>query len=345
VPEAAPGAPLGADAADGTPGQDAHQSERSAARASAAVATRPLTAGDLPACADVFYAALDDLSERRHEAPWPRNEASLLRLYERLLSSHPAGGAIAHLDGRAVGFGIAVERELTWFLGFLFVTPDLQARGVGRRLLERILPAVGAEAWLAGGGVLATCAEAIQAVSTGLYASLAMRPRDPIYQLVGTLRTDALRRLPPSVEGLPFERLESTEGPAALAETLAPLDLAAVGHRRPVDHRDDRAEGRQGVLFRDRGDGRALGYGYVQPSGRLGPAFVTDADLLEGVVSELVGRVQPPGAWQLVVPGASAAMAALLRAGLRFDDAPIVHCASAPCLAVEAYLLRSFALP
>jgi hypothetical protein len=46
-----------------------------------------------------------------------------------------------------------------------------------------------------------------------------------------------------------------------------------------------------------------------------------------------------------VVPGASAAMAALLRAGLRFDDPPVVHCASAPCLAVEAYLLRSFALP
>jgi GNAT superfamily N-acetyltransferase len=309
------------------------------------VATRSLTVVDLPACADVFYAALDDLSVRRHEAPWPRNEASLLRLYERLLSSHPAGGAIAELDGRAVGFGIAVERELTWFLGFLFVAPDTQARGIGRRLLELILPTAGVDGWLADGGVLATCAEAVQPVSTGLYASLAMRPRDPIYQLVGTLEEHVLRGLPPSVEGVPFEDVEARAGPASLAEALAPLDLAAVGHRRPIDHRDDRTEGRQGVLFRDRGDGRAVGYGYVQPSGRLGPAFVTEPELLEGVVSDLIRRVRPVGAWQLVVPGASVAMAALLRAGLRFDDPPVVHCASAPCLAVEAYLLRSFALP
>ena len=341
--DAAQGAPVGA--ADGAAMERRDPPHVSASRTSAEAVTRPLTAGDLPACAEVFYAALDDLSERRREAPWPRNEASLLRLYERLLSSHPAGGAITELGGRTVGFGIAVERELTWFLGFLFVAPDLQARGIGRRVLERILPAVGAESWLAQGGVLATCAEAVQPVSTGLYASLGMRPRDPIYQLVGSLRVEALRRLPPSIESLPFERQEAIGGPASLAETLAPLDLAAVGHRRPIDHRDDRAEGRQGVLFRDRGDGRAVGYGYVQPSGRLGPAFVTDPELLEGVIADLAGRVQPPGAWQLVVPGASAAMAALLRAGLRFDDAPIVHCASAPCLAVEAYLLRSFALP
>jgi hypothetical protein len=34
-----------------------------------------------------------------------------------------------------------------------------------------------------------------------------------------------------------------------------------------------------------------------------------------------------------------------LRAGLRLDEPPIVHCSSAASLAVESYLLRSFALP
>lgn len=309
------------------------------------MAIRALTALDLPVCADVFYAALDDLSERRHQAPWPRSDAAMLRLYGRLLASHPAGGAVAELDGHTVGFGIAVERERSWFLGFLFVEPAHQAGGIGRRLLERILPAAGVGAWLADGGVLATCAEAIQPVSTGLYAALEMRPRDPIYLLVGTPRTGALRALPSSVEGQPFEQVEATEGAQWLAETLAPLDLAAVGHRRPIDHRDDRAEGRQGVLFRDRGDGRVLGYGYAQQSGRFGPAYVIEPALLEGVVADLIGRVEPPGSWQFVVPGASVVMAPLVRAGLRFDDPPIVHCASAPCLAVDSYLLRSFALP
>ena len=315
------------------------------ARAPAEVTIRSMTSGDVAPSSTVFYAALDGLTERRHQAPWPRNEAPMLRLFERLLASHPAGGAVATIGSRVVGFGIAVERERSWFLGFLFVEPALQAAGVGRRLLERILPAKGAQAWLADGGVLATCAEAIQLVSTGLYASLAMRPRDPIYPMVGMPRAEALGRLPQSVEGVTFERIEASEGPQWLAETLAPLDVAAVGHRRPIDHRDDSTEGRRGVLFRDRGDGHALGYGYVQPVGRIGPAYVTDPALLEGVVADLIGRVQPPGAWQFFVPGASASMTALLRAGLRLDDPPIMHCSSGPSLAVESYLLRSFALP
>jgi GNAT superfamily N-acetyltransferase len=300
---------------------------------------------DVPAAAAVFYAALDDLSERRHEAPWPRNEASVLRLYRRLLASHPAGSAVATIQDHVVGFGIAVERETTWFLGFLFIEPGLQGRGIGHRVLESILPSSGTDAWLAGGGVLATCAEAVQAISTGLYASLGMRPRDPIYQLVGTPRADALRRLPPSVEGVPFEPVEAAHGTEWLAEVLAPLDLAAVGYRRAIDHRDDRAEGRRGILYRDRGDGHAMGYGYVHPSGRIGPAYVTDPQLLEGVVADLLLREQPAGAWQFAIPGASAVLAPLLRAGLRVDEPPVVHCASAPYLAVEAYLLRSFALP
>jgi len=300
---------------------------------------------DLASCVEVFYAALDGLSEGRHEAPSPRNEASMLRLFERLWSSHPSGGAVALLDGDVIGFGIAVERERIWFLGFLFVLPSHQASGLGGRILQAITPAGGTSGWLAQGGVLGTCAEAIQPVSTGLYASLGMRPLEPVYQLVGPLRADTLGRLPPTVEAVPFELVEAADGREALAETLAPLDLAAVGHRRPIDHRDDRAEGRQGILFRDRGDGRALGYGYVQPSGRLGPAFVTDPDLLAGVLSDLVARVRPPGAWQLVIPGASAALPAVLRAGMRFDDPPIIYCATARSLSVEAYLLRSFALP
>ena len=165
------------------------------------IAVRAMDADDLPACADVFYSALDRLSEDRHEAPAPRNETSMLRLYARLLASHPAGSAVAEADGRIIGFGIAVERERSWFLGFLFVEPAWQAEGIGRRVLERILPASGVDAWLADGGSLATCAEAIQLTSTGLYTSLGMRPRDPIYLLVGTPRPETLRPLPATVEG------------------------------------------------------------------------------------------------------------------------------------------------
>ena len=216
----------------------------------------------------------------------------MLRLYERLLASHPPGSAVAELDGEHVlGFGIAVERERTWFLGFLFVEPGLQAGGIGRRLLERILPATGrrrlAGRWRRAGDVCRG------------------HPAD----LDGPLR---LARHATARPDLPARRLAAPGGPAPAAGERRGRALRATGDhrrrrvagrgrwprstwrrsaiRRDIDHRDDRAEGRRGILFRDRGDGRAVGYGYVQPSGRLGPAYVTDADLLEGVLSDLIGR-------------------------------------------------------
>jgi GNAT superfamily N-acetyltransferase len=296
-------------------------------------------------CADVFYDALDQLSVERHQAPWPMNAEPMVRLYARLLASHPTGGAMAEHEGRAIGFAIAVERQRSWFLGFLFVRPAHQGRGIGRRLLEQVLPTGGVDAWLADGGVLATCAEAVQPVATGLYASYGMRPRDPISMLVGSPRPGALRRLPRSIEALPFALVEDDLGATALAELLEPLDVAAVGYRRDVDHAADRGEGRQGVLYRDRRGGQVRGYGYAQPSGRLGPATATDPELLEPIVRDLIERVPVSGAWQLVVPGASAAMTGLLHAGLRLDEPPILHCSTAPSMAVESYLLRSYALP
>ena len=146
-----------------------------------------------------------------------------------------------------------------------------------------------------------------------------------------------------------FETLEAGGEGRWLRDTLDSLDLGALAHRRPVDHRDDRAEGRVGWLYHVRGGGRtgghAVGYGYVQPSGRVGPVVASDGELLEPIIGHLMSTLEPPGAWQLVVPGPSAALPALLRAGFRFDDAPALLSASGPYFAAERYLLRSFALP
>lgn len=306
---------------------------------------RPIGAADLPACVAVFYTALEDLRARRGEPSWPRNEPALERLFGRLVASHAPGAWLAEAEGATVGFGIAVERDSLWFLSFLFVLPEQQAAGLGRRLLERTFPGRGAADWRASGGVMATCVEAVQPVATGLYAGYGLLPRVPMHLITGRPRAGALSPLPPSMEALTFESIEASEGAAALAATLDALDLSGLGHRRAIDHRDDRAEGRQGWLYRSAAEGTALGYGYVQPSGRIGPVLAMDPALLEPMIGQLMSTLEPAGAWQLLVPGPSAALAALLRAGLRFDDAPALLSGDGPYLPAERYLLRSFALP
>lgn len=306
---------------------------------------RPIAEVDLAACVEVFYRSTEDLRERRGDPPWPRNEPAMERLFGRLMRSTPAGAWLVEADGQTLGFGIAAERESVWFLGFLFVLPGHQAAGLGRRIMERTLPAVGPAAWCAAGGVLATCVEAVQPVSTGLYATFGLVPRMPVYLLTGRPRPDTLAALPGAVEAVAFESVEQAGGKAALGAALDDLDLSALGQRRPVDHRDDRAEGRQGWLFRERSSGRALGYGYVQPSGRIGPLAAWQEALVEPMLGHLMGALEPAGAWQLVIPGPSAALPALLRAGLRLDGEPAILSATAPYLAGERYLMRSFALP
>ena len=306
---------------------------------------RPIVAADLPSCVAVFYAALEDLRVRRGEPSWPRNEAAMERLFARLVASHAPGAWLCEVDGATVGFGIAVERDSLWFLSFLFVAPDHQAGGLGRRILERTFPEGGPASWRARGGVMATCVEAVQPVSTGLYAGYGLLPRTPLYLLAGRPREGALATLPKSVEAISFAAVEASEGDAALSMALDALDLSALRHRRAVDHRDDRAEGRVGWLYREAPGGPPLGYGYVQASGRVGPVLAVDGARLEPMIGHLMSTVEPAGAWQLVVPGPSIALPALLRAGLRFDDAPALLCADRPYFADERYLLRSFALP
>ncbi len=112
-----------------------------------------------------------------------------------------------------------MARDGDAFLSFLFVLPQWQARGLGRAVISECLHGAGQTARLA------TCAEANQPVSTGLYASLGLAPRVPIYLLRGALEGHALPRLPADVRAR-----------SVAADEVAPLDDQLLGYRRPQDH-------------------------------------------------------------------------------------------------------------
>ena len=165
-----------------------------------------------------------------------------------------------------VGFGSATLRDGTWFLGMLFVLPEFQARGVGRQLLERVMPPQAEREAVA----LGTATDSVQPISNALYSQYGMVPRLPVFNFVGRPeRPDALPGLPAGV-GITETDWTAEASEARELSAVAAVDSATLGYAHPQDHGFLKAEGRRRFVARsERGD--TLGYGYIAPSGRFGP--------------------------------------------------------------------------
>ncbi|MFN8623483.1 MAG: GNAT family N-acetyltransferase [Chloroflexota bacterium] len=317
-------------------------------------------AADVPVCVDLYFASMEALLRQQGQPVGPRNPTALAKLFEHLLTTDPGGTWLAVSgatpgEGEPVAFAMSSRRGDRWFLGFLFVLEAWQGRGIGRALMEAALPADPADPAEHVRLRLGVCAEAIQPISTGLYASRGMLPRLPIYLLTGDLRPGALRRDPVRLDATPFSAYDpgpdapgsgTGVGPRALAR-VSDVDRALLGFERPEDHRMWRGTGRLGLVLHRPGDpdGEALGYGYVQPSGRIGPVLVREPSLLEPALAELTSAVTPAGGWQAYVPGvAGGALLPLMAAGMRIDGGPAIFCATDDGPPFDRYLPMNSAL-
>jgi GNAT superfamily N-acetyltransferase len=295
------------------------------------VELRPITNADLAACAEVYYAAQDELYGRRGLPRLPRNPSALTSLFAHIVASDPQLCWLARdgESGTVSGFAMAVARGSLRYLSFLFVAPDFQDRGVGRALLARAVPPSGHR------GV---AIEAIQPASAALYASIGLLPRLPIYTFIGQLR----QSLPGLPAGLTLEPLGGGR------EVLDGLDEQVLGFSRRQDHRAWLGWDRQCYVALDDtlADRPAVGYGYAHRSGRFGPVLSLDAAHLRPLVAELMVRVTPIDAWQVLVPAAAAEVFVdLLNAGLRIDGPPALLCADGLTIDHARYLPATFALP
>jgi GNAT superfamily N-acetyltransferase len=313
---------------------------------------RPASAADLPACAAIWRDSLNDYLGRLAQPEIPDDLAPILRLYAHLLATDPATFLVAEAPATGAGrprggappidaFVVVVRRDTLSFLSMLFVRPVAQARGLGRALLA----ATGIETPAADGTARrATATDTVQPISNGLYASLGIVPRIPLFRLVGLPTRDAFDALPGGVEAIAFDEVGDAPdglGRSALAAELDALDRDAAGFSRQPDHAFQLREGRIGFLFRDR-DGRSVGYGYTSEAGRVGSVAVRDAALMGPLVGFLVRAVQPRGAFGLWVPGmAGEAIVPLLRAGFRFDGFPVLLCWDRPFADFSRYLPMS----
>ena len=281
------------------------------------VRIRPATAADLEAEHAVFDAAMAELRGRRG-APWTPQawepEGRWATVHRHLLEHGGGRTAVAEEGGEVVGFAAAWVRGDVWFLAALFVEPGHQARGVGRALLDAV--------WDGAHRRRATIAEAIQPVSTGLYASRGLIPATPVLELEGTPRAGAPDDLEPV---------------APDAAALAAIDAAAYGFDRAADHALwARTSATATVWTRA---GRPIAYAYARP-GAVGPvAGLTPAAAADALRAEL-HRCNGPTS--LSVPGSAAAMVTTaLAAGLRMRD-PGLLLLSPPQRPPDAVALHSY---
>ena len=226
---------------------------------------------------------------------------------------------------RIVAFVSACVRESHWFLSMLFVLPEEQATGIGRLLLERVLPAPDS------GMTLATATDSAQPISNALYSRYGMVPRMPLLNLSGTLgRPETLPNLPDGVTATTFEDVvegaSDGTGHRELAGIVNGLDRVSLGVEHPQDHAWLRISGRRGFVYRA-ADGRVLGYGYGSELGRIGPIAVHEPELLAPILGHLLATFQPRGAFAVWTPGAAGdCVRLLLAAGLRLEPFPILMC-------------------
>ena len=296
-------------------------------RSAALPELRSASVADIPAMLDVFFRAMEDLDQRRKRTVQPRNTGPLEQHFRHLLATDHGSSVVADDAGRVVAFGILNVRGRRGFLSFLFVVPEWQARGLGRAVLAECLRGA------AGIEHLATCAEADQPTSTGLYASLGMAPRVPIYLLRGALTDVSLPDLP-----------DDLRTRAIQPDAVAAMDTELLDYERRVDHAFWFEHERSGWMLETAG-GELLGYGYAHRSGRLGPVAARDPGYLPTLLGHLVRSTPVLEGWQLVVPGpAITALRPLLEAGMRIDGTAAIYCADDAGPRFDRYLPMSFAL-
>ena len=132
---------------------------------------RRATPADLEAEHLVFCRA-EGAVQRAHDYPWEDPPVERFALGLRQLLAHDAERCfVAELDGKVVGYTGALLRGDTWFFSMLFIDPEAQGRGIGRRLFE--LAAEGAPARRL------TITDSIQPISNALYGRHGLLPVNP----------------------------------------------------------------------------------------------------------------------------------------------------------------------
>ena len=279
---------------------------------------RPTTVGDLPALHALFLASIAGVYlPHRFEPPTPPLEVFASQ-QRHIIDS--GGRSLVTTDGDSpTGFASAWSRGDDWFLASLFVAPTAQQGGIGQALLDAV--------WGDGHARRRTITDAIQPVSNALYARRGLVPATPVLSFSGTPRGGAAP-------------LAGSWHPADSPPEMAPLDAAAYGFDRAVDHAYWARLARPTIWAREE---TAVAYSYAFPRGHIGPVGGLDPDAaagaLEGELAQATGPVV------VRIPGSSRSLVEVaLRRGLRLSPTPGLLLLSAEARPPTSLALSGFTL-
>ncbi len=287
------------------------------------------------AVARIIHAALDDLGAKQGRPPLPGPKDSAAPTLRHIMEADGERFWLACDGDRPVGFGAGLVRGAFSYCGGLFVLPEWQGQGLGRRLFETAL-----EGLPVAGGVTALTSNAANPVSNGLYARHGIYPQHALLVLSGPAAAVAASQ-PAKARGLTTEPLT-----AAHLDDLRGIDDAVLGFDRTPEHLWFLSQpDHPGWLLRRRG--RAVGYAYLggdytEGPGSVGPIATLrpgdQAAALRFVIAELAARGQERAT--VVVPGPNLAAQRLLwGAGFAFEGATGLVCASRPFARFDRYVL------
>ena len=339
------------------------------------VSYRPAQPADASAASRILTAALRELAARQSRPPFVAADDHAAPALRHVAETDGGRFWLAVADGEPVAFGSAWQRGALGYCSGLFVLPQWQGKGVGRRLFELAMDGLPVR-----GGVAALTSSAANPVSNGIYARHGIYPQHALLYLTGAVASFAQTPTPPSAatngraaaRRQPSAEIAGVRRPSAevaavrqpdaemagasrldveplgarhLAE-LAEIDGVVLGADRTTDHRWflGRTEN-AGWLFRRRG--RAIGYAYLGGDGTegasaLGPVATLRAADQPAVLRFALAELAARGASQatVAVPGLNiAAQRVLWQAGFSFSGATGLLCASRPFGRFDRYLL------
>jgi predicted N-acetyltransferase YhbS len=147
-----------------------------AAPSSAAVTIRRAKPEDAPACGQICFDAFHKISTDHNfppDVPAPQQAVGLLT---RMFSNPGVYCVVAESDGRIAGSNCLDERDAIAGLGPITIDPQIQNRGIGRKLMQAVLERA-RERKFAGVRLVQA---AFHSRSLSLYAGLGFDVREPL---------------------------------------------------------------------------------------------------------------------------------------------------------------------
>jgi GNAT superfamily N-acetyltransferase len=254
------------------------------------------------------------LMKKVNRKPWRIRITATNPFMLHLKHTDPDGCVGAFENDRMVGFASSIIRENHWYLGYLFVVPSRWSRGIGRKLLTRVIATADPNEV----DLFSLCTFSYNSQAVALYSSFGMPPQSVILNLLWRRESDRKLKVRRPERKLTMKHIDDYEKLGFINK----LDKRNRGVTRPEDHKffidDDKCEL---VSFYD--GRKPVGYTVLYKGGWVAPVSAVDPTYLPDMVISCV-RHQLDRKCKLIAfncPGSNdVILRQLLKIGFRIDE-------------------------